>query len=95
MEKKLSCCGVLKLCVCDNACTHVYVFGYMLFLNRKYACVCVCYSGGGVGWSITMCMLCVCLNEYIGCVRTCDFWNAQCPLSPKSVAVLITSLTEV
>ena len=52
----------------------------------------VCVWGG----VITMYMfVCVCLNEHIGCVCTCDFWNAQCPLSPKSVAVLIMSLTDV
>ena len=78
----------MHTCICFWICA---------FYNRKYACVCVCVCvlqcvcvwGGDYNVHV------VCVFEHIGCVRTCDFLNAQCPLSPKSVAMLITSLTDV
>ena len=94
LEQKLSCCGVLKLCVWHCMYTCICFCIYALFKQKICMCVCtyVCVCVGGV--LQCTCCVCVCLNEHIGYVRTCEFWNAQCPLSHKSVAVLITSLTD-
>ena len=76
---------VCSNCVCDNACTHVYVFGYVLFITENMhvcVCVCVCYSvcvcvgGGGL-----QCACCVCVWTYWMCTH---LWFFECTVSPFS-----------